>query len=92
MQSRITLLRGTPLDMKNHKLYDGEILYDTMSNRCYMYMNGDYVDITNAVDPEVAKAERDEALTCKSCGARLQSVRCDYCGTFSWTAREFFIG
>ena len=92
MQSRITLLRGTPLDMKTHQPYDGEIFYNTMSNRCYVYINGDYVDITNAVDPEIAKAERDEALTCKSCGARLRNIRCDYCGTFSWTAREFFMG
>lgn len=90
MMPSLFLIRGNPLDACNHKPYDGEMLYDNIAERCYGYKGGDWVEITNAVDP-AHRTDEEEALTCKSCGARLQSIRCEYCGTYSWSAKEFFI-
>lgn len=89
--TRLKILHGSPFDLHNATFYDGEIVCDNMTKRCYVYIDGDLKDITNAVDPTQNKRERGDALICKCCGAILQSIRCDYCGAYSWEGRDFFV-
>lgn len=84
---------NSPFDLHNASFQDGEVVYDRTTKSCYIYAAGEFKDITNTVDSAQIKheqREREDVLICKSCGARLLSARCSYCGTFSWTARDYF--
>ena len=83
----------SPFDLHDASFQDGEVVYDRITKSCYIYAAGEFKDITNAADlaqTNLEQREREDVLICKSCGARLLSARCSYCGTFSWTARDYF--
>ena len=74
------------------KYCKGQIVYRPNTQKCYVY-GGDPLSWIEISSVASSKEDRHDCiLECKSCGARLLSAQCDYCGTWSWEAKEFFGG
>lgn len=80
----------SPIDAVNiSDCYEGQIVYDPIAQKCFIYTSSGFKEITSGYSSTPEHKSR-EALICKSCGAVLKEARCEYCGSYSWEAREFF--
>ena len=91
-QPTLLTVNTQPLDaIDTSKCYKGQIVYNPNTQKRYVY-GGDPFSWIEIFGIASSKEDKHEGvLECKSCGARLQSAQCEYCGTWSWDAKEFFM-
>lgn len=82
-----------PLDaIDTSKCYKGQIVYNPNTQKCYVY-GGDPLGWTEIHSVASSKEDkRKGVLVCPRCGAPMRKAYCEYCGVFSWDAKEFFGG
>lgn len=89
--TRLTLTTKPLDEIDLSKCYAGQIAYNPDEQKCYVYSGDPFKGWTEIHNVASSKEDKHEdVLECKACGARLRSARCEYCGTYSWKAKEFF--
>ena len=88
MNASFIFKMAAPLDAVDlSNCYEGEVVYDPIAQKCFIYTGEEFKEIRSV--PESKPTERKD-LICKNCGAPLRSTQCEYCGSYSWDAKEFF--
>ena len=88
MNAPLAIKVASPLDLLDiSDCYKGQIVYDPIAQKCFIYTDDGFEEIGRTPEP---KPTETKDLICKNCGAPLRSTQCEYCGSYSWEAREFF--